>query len=223
MEANAMDEISKKDLLAETGISYGQLYRWKREGLIPEEWFVKRSAFTGQETFFPRERMLARVRAILALKDDLSLDQIRERLEETLLRCNVRLALLAVTDGDEDFVNALRQPTRYPELPLTTLAAALGVCEWLSRNKTLRAERLRLVDEALELSSAFLDGCSPGDRFPVAVTLFEAGGAYHLCLSGGAEPLRFDSGVTALAHLKSADIVERHRFRIPELLPDGVG
>ena len=33
--------ISKKDLLAETGISYGQLYRWKREQLIPEEWFIK--------------------------------------------------------------------------------------------------------------------------------------------------------------------------------------
>ncbi|MCL2486473.1 MAG: YhbD family protein, partial [Oscillospiraceae bacterium] len=31
--------ISKKDLLEFTGISYGQLYRWKREGLIPEEWF----------------------------------------------------------------------------------------------------------------------------------------------------------------------------------------
>ena len=46
-------EISKKDLLKTTGISYGQLYRWKREGLIPEEWFVKRSSPTGQETYFP--------------------------------------------------------------------------------------------------------------------------------------------------------------------------
>ena len=40
--------ISKKDLLNETGISYGQLYRWKREGLIPEEWFIKQPSFTGQ-------------------------------------------------------------------------------------------------------------------------------------------------------------------------------
>lgn len=45
--------ISKKEVLSQTGISYGQLYRWKRKGLIPEEWFIRRSTFTGQETFFP--------------------------------------------------------------------------------------------------------------------------------------------------------------------------
>lgn len=46
------DLISKKELLDETGISYGQLYRWKRKQLIPEEWFIRKSTFTGQETFF---------------------------------------------------------------------------------------------------------------------------------------------------------------------------
>ena len=76
-----MDEISKKDLLAETGISYGQLYRWKREGLIPEEWFVKRSAFTGQETFFPKKKIMERVRMILDMKDEQSLDEIRKKLK----------------------------------------------------------------------------------------------------------------------------------------------
>ena len=75
-----MEEISKKDLLNETGISYGQLYRWKREGLIPEEWFVKRSSFTGQETWFPRERVLERVRMILEMKDEQSLDEIRRQI-----------------------------------------------------------------------------------------------------------------------------------------------
>lgn len=43
-----MNLISKRELLENTGISYGQLYRWKREGLIPEEWFIKRASFTGQ-------------------------------------------------------------------------------------------------------------------------------------------------------------------------------
>lgn len=75
-----MDEISKKDLLAETGISYGQLYRWKREGLIPEEWFVKRPSFTGQETWFPRERVLERVGMILEMKDGQSLEEIRRQI-----------------------------------------------------------------------------------------------------------------------------------------------
>ena len=68
--------ISEKELLKQTGISYGQLYRWKREGLIPEEWFIKRSSPTGQETFFPQEQILQRVRDILRLKDQYSLDEL---------------------------------------------------------------------------------------------------------------------------------------------------
>ena len=68
--------ISKKELLDETGISYGQLYRWKRKNLIPEEWFIRKSTFTGQETFFPRQKILARVQRIMAMKDERSLDEI---------------------------------------------------------------------------------------------------------------------------------------------------
>ncbi|WP_028399927.1 YhbD family protein [Ectobacillus panaciterrae] len=70
------DLISKKDLLELTGISYGQLYRWKRKNLIPEEWFIRKSAFTGQETFFPKYEVLARINKIQNMKDDLSLDEI---------------------------------------------------------------------------------------------------------------------------------------------------
>ena len=69
-------EISKKDLLKTTGISYGQLYRWKREGLIPEEWFVKRSSPTRQETYFPQEKILKRIHAIQQLKDSYSLEEL---------------------------------------------------------------------------------------------------------------------------------------------------
>lgn len=70
--------ISKKDLLEQTGISYGQLYRWKRKNLIPEEWFIRRATFTGQETFFPREEILARIEKIIHKKDDLSLDELAD-------------------------------------------------------------------------------------------------------------------------------------------------
>lgn len=68
--------ISKKELLAETNISYGQLYRWKRERLIPEEWFIKQSTFTGQETFFPKEQIINRIRTIQELKDKYSLEEL---------------------------------------------------------------------------------------------------------------------------------------------------
>ena len=70
--------ISKKELLELTGISYGQLYRWKRKNLIPEEWFIRKSAFTGQETYFPKSKILARMDKILNMKDDLSLDALAD-------------------------------------------------------------------------------------------------------------------------------------------------
>jgi len=70
------DLLAKKELLALTGISYGQLYRWKRQNLIPESWFIKQSSFTGQETFFPKDKVLKRVEAILKLKDQYSLEEL---------------------------------------------------------------------------------------------------------------------------------------------------
>lgn len=70
--------ISKKELLKLTDISYGQLYRWKRKKIIPEEWFIKKASFTGQETFFPREEILDRVQKIKNLKDDTSLDDLAQ-------------------------------------------------------------------------------------------------------------------------------------------------
>lgn len=72
--------ISKKELLMTTGISYGQLYRWKRERLIPEEWFIKQSSYTGQETFFPKDKILNRIEFIMKMKDGHSLEEIREML-----------------------------------------------------------------------------------------------------------------------------------------------
>ena len=80
-----MDEnlISKKDLLCKYGISYGALYRWKRMGLIPEDWFIKKATVTGQETFFPRELICARVETIIEKKDALSLDELAKEFVET--------------------------------------------------------------------------------------------------------------------------------------------
>ncbi len=78
--------ISKKDLLKEMNISYGQLYRWKREGLIPDEWFNKQSVSTGQETYFKRDLIIPRIQKILELKDIYQLDQLRAFLNPNLER-----------------------------------------------------------------------------------------------------------------------------------------
>ncbi len=76
--------ISKKEVLELAGISYGQFYRWKREGLIPESWFIRKSTFTGQETFLPKQKILERLEKIKALKDSKSLEEIAQLLSPEL-------------------------------------------------------------------------------------------------------------------------------------------
>ena len=71
--------ISKKNLLERYSISYGALYRWKRKGLIPEEWFIKKATATGQETFFPKDLICERVELIQNQKDDYSLDELSKQ------------------------------------------------------------------------------------------------------------------------------------------------
>ena len=70
--------ISKKELLSLEQISYGTLYRWKRQGLIPESWFIHRATDIGQATFFPEEKIVARIERIKELKNELSVDQMQE-------------------------------------------------------------------------------------------------------------------------------------------------
>ncbi len=72
--------ISKKELLARYGISYGSLYRWKRTGLIPDEWFIRTATVTGQETFFPEELICERMERILTTKEDTLLDELAAKL-----------------------------------------------------------------------------------------------------------------------------------------------
>lgn len=74
--------ISKKELLVECGITYGQLYRWKRKKLIPDEWFIRKSTYTGQESFFPREKILKRISDIQKYKNTYSLDELAEILNK---------------------------------------------------------------------------------------------------------------------------------------------
>ena len=93
------DLISKKELLEITKVSYGQLYRWKRKNLIPEDWFIKKSSYTGQETYFPKEKILDRIEKIINMKDDASLDSLAQMFspnlamvflnEEELLKKNI--------------------------------------------------------------------------------------------------------------------------------------
>ena len=85
--------ISKKQLLRVARISYGTLYRWKRMNLIPESWFIHKATKTGQETFLPIDRVLARIERIQDLKGELTVEQLQE-----IFSPNVKSFLIPVED-----------------------------------------------------------------------------------------------------------------------------
>lgn len=96
--------ITKKELLDRYGISYGALYRWKRKGLIPDEWFIHKSTYTGQETFLPRDKILKRIDLIMSLKDKMSLDDIADSFVPSFSKARLggnSIILSKVADADE--------------------------------------------------------------------------------------------------------------------------
>jgi DNA-binding transcriptional MerR regulator len=199
-----MQEISKKELLAETGISYGQLYRWKREGLIPEEWFIKRSAYTGQETYLPREQVLARIRAILEMKDSRSLEEIRETLDSGNGPRFASEALVVMTEMAEDSLARLFA-AKEALLTLDSWALVAGVYEAGVEARLAYDELMALTDEAIAWAKAqdaaaqtpqatptpapqavpsMTQATTPAPHLsPSQVSLISTGGAYHFIAS----------------------------------------
>ncbi|MCF7890645.1 YhbD family protein [Candidatus Bipolaricaulota bacterium] len=90
--------ISKKELLNATGISYGQFYRWKRKGLIPDKWLMHKSTRTGQESFLPADRILPRIEKIKELKEDKTLKEIADLLSPELVEKKYQKSSLTELD-----------------------------------------------------------------------------------------------------------------------------
>ncbi len=132
------DLISKKDLLEQTGISYGQLYRWKRKMLIPEDWFIRKSTFTGQETFFPRDKIMARIEKIKNMKDDASLDELADILSPN------------PSDVEVEKDKLVREKI-VSEISMDIFAQVLGIPEVFDFQKTLY---VYLVDKILSSGDA---------------------------------------------------------------------
>lgn len=93
--------ISKKQLLEKYGFSYGALYRWKRMGLIPDEWFLKKSTVTGQETFFPEVLICERVELILSKKDGVQLEDLANTIRGDEKKNN--FLVISTKYGDKTF------------------------------------------------------------------------------------------------------------------------
>ncbi len=207
-----MDEelISKKDLLGQTGISYGQLYRWKRKGLIPEDWFMRKSTFTGQETFFPRDKMLARVNRILGMKDeDASLDDIAEAVSPDLgnltvtrvealdrgLLTQAALDALAEAGHDED-------PLRIGELVAARVHDSLLASGEASRDEG------RVVVKALEEHYRECQGKECDLLFVRKM------GVATACLVSARAEVLFESGARVVVRVSLADVIDELSARL---------
>lgn len=203
-----MELISKKELLATTGISYGQLYRWKREGLIPEAWFIKQSAFTGQETFFPRDEILARVRSILDMKDTHSLEELAGLLsadETTSVSAGVLRTLEDPDGGIAAALGILQDALAKDEYFLGEVALAWGIAK---ANPDASSGAALLRQGALMLPD-----------FGMADTLcsvLEVGGSFHVCLSRGTEEPVFDPAIRVLARLPLGETVNVLKSRLAD-------
>lgn len=180
--------ISKKELLELTGISYGQLYRWKRERLIPEEWFIKRASFTGQETFFPRSQILPRVQAILDNKDKYSLTELSKMLSpDTAPALIDSTALAQIEEIAPDLLPAILYCFQKESYELFDLALFTAISQAEAALGIQGDERRDVVE--LCVSTAKLR------QLDSVLTVFLVGGAYHALMTKADSPLVFDSTI----------------------------
>ena len=203
-----MNLISKKDLLAITGISYGQLYRWKRERLIPEEWFIKQSSYTGQETFFPREQILSRVQSILELKDQYSLDELAEILSPKASPSSLSIDDLEKIEGlSGELTRLLRELYGDGGFDIYDVAFLAAIFELSHEADLSPSER----EDLIRRSKATSDRQKSGDAL---CTVFLSGERYHALFTQKPVPLEFDGGIEVVGQKSLSQIADRIKAQL---------
>ncbi len=206
-----MEMISKKELLELMGISYGQLYRWKRERLIPEEWFMKQSAYTGQETFFPREQIIARVGAIMKLKDNYSLEELSKMLEPDVTACIYREDLDLVKEINREVLErvlalTMQETFRIPDV------AFLMLLSGISSKAELNAE------ESVDLVERTLPGVLKQKGGVFNCAFFMADGKYHMAFAGEGSEVIFDTGISLVETMTLDQVMSNIKVNYSHLL-----
>ncbi|MED3500238.1 YhbD family protein [Brevibacillus agri] len=201
--------ISKKELLELTGISYGQLYRWKRKNLIPEDWFIRRATFTGQETFFPREQIMNRIEKIVHMKDDLSLDELADmfspNLASTQLTSDELLARNIVS------VHSLELFAKYYGKPDVYSFEQMLYVYVLDR--LLKTGEMS-VDESGGLLQVLVDHYPSFEGKACELIFVRKMGISTFALVQGSADLHFDSGTKWVVRLNLAACIEELKAKI---------
>ncbi|MGO4369837.1 YhbD family protein [Paenibacillus sp. 2TAB19] len=201
--------ISKKELLELTGISYGQLYRWKRKNLVPEDWFIRKSAFTGQETFFPKQRMLARIDKIINMKDDLSLDELAEVFSPTPAGLALSVQQLIerniVTNVTADFAEE-----QMGRLPLYTFEQTMYF--YILDQSLLTGEMS--LDEGKNLLRTLTEHYPKFEGKPCDLYLIRKMGVSTFFLMASGSELYMESGVRIALHIPIAKCIEELKLKL---------
>lgn len=163
---NNEELISKKQLLRMAHISYGTLYRWKRLGLIPESWFIHKATDIGQATFFPREKIFARIDRIKELKNELTVEQMQE-----LFSANVESFKIPLKDFKE--LNIVSK------LALTAFVSVFPGKELLDFNDVFG---MYVVEHLMKLSGIYLEDAKQVLRLLCKYLKTEASKDYQLLL-----------------------------------------
>jgi predicted DNA-binding transcriptional regulator AlpA len=203
------DLISKRELLELTGISYGQLYRWKRKNLIPEEWFIRKSAFTGQETFFPREKMLGRIDRIKNMKEDLSLDDLANMFSPS--PTEVRLAPRALVDQGIVSKAALDIYMK-DEAAVETLGFDMILPVYML-HKVLESGEIGL-DEARLLSQTLKEHAARFQGKDYMLFFFRKQGIASCCLVSAPADVYFEAGTKIVSRIAASSCTEELRLKL---------
>lgn len=206
-----MNLISKKDLLAITGISYGQLYRWKRERLIPEEWFIKQSAYTGQETFFPREQILSRIQSILDLKDQYSLEELAKILSSDASVTKISTHdLQEMSEIDGELLNKLYEIFGKDTLDIIEVLLTIAISQ--------AAKKIGLtIEQSQDLLKRSISGVSRQKNTNAACTILSIGNEYHTAFCLNSTPVIFDDGIKVVEQVNLSDIADKIKIKYKNL------
>ena len=206
-EVKKLNLISKKDLLAITGISYGQLYRWKRERLIPEEWFIKQSAYTGQETFFPRDQILSRIKSILDLKDDYSLEELSKILSPETSTAKISFEdLQGMEEIDKRLLDIMPEVYGMDNFEFFDIAFTIAISSAAKKNGLSD-------DQCKDLFRKSISGASRHKNTNVSCTIFYTGSEYHTVVSQNSVPLVFDDSIEVIEQQSLSEIADSIKIK----------
>jgi hypothetical protein len=201
--------ISKKELLELTNISYGQLYRWKRKGLIPEDWFIKKSTYTGQETFFPKNRVLSRVDKIKDMKEDISLDDLVDVFSPVFDKISLNADELVQR-------NIVTSDVLKMYLDFNGFGQVLDFNEILSfyiLNKLIVAGDINL-DEGKMLLEVLQEGALKFKGTPSEVFLMRKLGVFFCFLASPPCRIYHDKGTRLIRRINMATVIEELKLKL---------